>query len=131
MKIMFLSKIYRYIYINLGGYRGGCTYFTTHFFFIIQKNWKSTRAWPILKSNSTAFWFQNYIPRINNKNFRKRGPQGAPLLFIYEVSIVVLIDFIAILLPPGIFLIQIVYTNMYFKFIFIVKISLKCVFPKV
>ena len=37
--------------------------------------------------------------------------KGAPLLFLFEVSIVVLIDFIAILLTPGIFLIQIVNTN--------------------
>ena len=37
--------------------------------------------------------------------------QGAPLLFLYEVSIVVLIDFITILLTPGILLIQIVNTN--------------------
>ena len=52
------------------------------------------------------------FPRMNNKNFMKRGPQlEATLLFLYEVSIVVLIDFIAILLPPGIFLIQIVNTN--------------------
>ena len=46
---------------------------------------------------------------MNDKNFTKRGPQ---LLFIYEVSIVVLIDLIAILLTPGILLIQIVNTNM-------------------
>ena len=41
--------------------------------------------------------------------------QGAPLLFLYKVSIVVLIDFIAIFLTPGIFLIQINTnnTNMY------------------
>ena len=48
---------------------------------------------------------------MNNTNFRKRGPQGAPLLLLYKVSIVVLIDFIAILVTPGIFLIQIVNTN--------------------
>ena len=47
----------------------------------------------------------------NNKNIMKMKPQGALLLFIYEVSIVVLIDFIAILLTRGIFLIQIVNTN--------------------
>ena len=41
-------------YMNLGG----CTYSTLHFLFIIKKNWKSTRAWPILKSNSTSFWFK-------------------------------------------------------------------------
>ena len=45
---------------------------------------------------------------MNNKNFMKRGPQGAQLLVLYKVSIVILIDFIAILLTPGIFLIQIV-----------------------
>ena len=50
---------------------------------------------------------------MNNKKFMKRGPQGEQLLFLYEVSIVVLIDFIAILLTPGIFLIQIVNTNMH------------------
>ena len=82
------------------------TWFTLHFLFIIYKNGKSIRAWPILNSNSTLFRFLIFFPRMNNKNFRKRGP-----LFFYEVSIVVLIDFIAILLTPGIFLIQIVNTN--------------------
>ena len=48
-----------------------------------------------------------FFTRINNKNFMKMGPKGGPLLFLYEVTIVVLIDFIAILLTPGIFLIQI------------------------
>ena len=48
---------------------------------------------------------------MNSKNFRKRWPEGAPLLFLNEVSIVVLIDFIAILLNPGIVLIHIVNTN--------------------
>ena len=38
---------------------------------------------------------------------------GAPLLFLYKMSIVVLIDFISILLTRGIFLIQIVNTNKY------------------
>ena len=56
---------------------------------------------------------------MNNKFFveKKTEPQGAQLLFFYEVSIVVLVDFIAILLTPSIFLIQIVNTNntnMYF-----------------
>ena len=53
---------------------------------------------------------------MNNKNFKKRGPKGAPLPFLYEASMVVLIDFIAILLTPGIFLIKIINknnTNMY------------------
>ena len=43
---------------------------------------------------------------MNNKNFTKRRPQ-----WIYKVSIVVLIDFIAILITPSIFLIQIVNRN--------------------
>ena len=48
---------------------------------------------------------------MNNKNFRQRGPERGPPLFFHEVNIVVLIDFIAMLLTPGIFLIQIVNTN--------------------
>ena len=39
------------------------------------------------------------------------GPQEALIEYLYEVSIVVLIDSIAILLTPGIFLMQIVNTN--------------------
>ena len=53
---------------------------------------------------------------MNNKIFTKRGPKGAPLPFLYGASMAVLIDFIAILLTPGIFLIQIINindTNMY------------------
>ena len=46
---------------------------------------------------------------MNNKIFMKKGL----LLYLYELSIVVLIDFIAILLTPGNFLIHIVNTNMY------------------
>ena len=64
---------------------------------------------------------------MNNKNFIK---MVAPLLFLYEVSIVVLIDFVAILLIPGIFLIRVVNTFMCLIF-FIVKIILKWIFPKV
>ena len=67
---------------------------------------------------------------MNNKKIMKRGPQWAPLLFLYEVSIVVLIDFTSILLTPGIFLIQIVNRNIYLL-ICMVKIILKCIFPKV
>ena len=103
------------IYTFWGG-RGGRRGFPVHFLFIIQKNGKSTRAWPILKSNSTLFSFRTSFPRMNNKKITKKGPKGAPLPFIYEASMVVLIDFIAILLTPGIFLIQIINlnnTNMY------------------
>ena len=101
-----MSKIYRYICIS-GERRGS----PIHFLFIIQKIGKSTRAWPTLKSNSTLFSFTTIFPRMNNKNFTKRGPKGAPLPFLYGASMVVLIDFIAILLTPGIFLIQIININ--------------------
>ena len=84
-------------------------------FCLLLENRKSTRAWPILKSNSTSLWFNFFFPRMNNKNFMKRG-LGAPLLFLYKVSIIVLIDFIAILLTPGIFLIQIINTNVFNSF---------------
>ena len=67
---------------------------------------------------------------MNNKKYTKRGPQGAQLLFLYEVSIVVLIDFIAILLTPGIFLMQNVNTNMYLIHLYS-KNNIKCIFPKV
>ena len=49
---------------------------------------------------------------MNIKKIDKKGAQGALLPFLYEVSIVVLTDFIAILLTTGIFLIQIVNTLM-------------------
>ena len=48
---------------------------------------------------------------MNNIFFTKREPKGAPLPFLYEASMVVLIDFIAKLLTPGIFLIQIFNIN--------------------
>ena len=54
---------------------------------------------------------------------------GAPLLFLYEVSIVVLIDFIAILITPGIFLTQIVNTNVYLIY-FHSKNNIKMSFPQ-
>ena len=69
---------------------------------------------------------------MNNKNFRKRRPQRAVLLFLYEVSRVVLIDFIAILVTPGIFLIQIVNTNNTNMYLihFHSKNNIKMRFPK-
>ena len=103
-----MSKIYRYICIS-GGDGGDPP-------FIFCLLFKKTEKVPILKSNSTLFSFRTIFPRINNKNFTKRGPKGAPLPFLYEAGMVVLIDFIAILLTPGILLIQIINinnTNMY------------------
>ena len=60
----------------------------------------------------------------------KRGPQGAQLLFLDEVSIVVLIDFIAILLTPGIILIEIVNTNLYLINFHSIN-NIKMRFPKI
>ena len=46
---------------EFGGVWGGCTYSTVHFLFIIQKNGKSTRAKPILKSNYTSYRVQYFF----------------------------------------------------------------------
>ena len=70
---------------------------------------------------------------MNNKKIKKRrpkGPQGAPLPFKKKVIIVVLTDIMAILLTPGINLIQSFNTNMYLNHFYVKKI-LKCIFPKV
>ena len=96
-----MSKKYGYIWI-LGGYGEDVHGPTYIFCLLFKKNGKRTRAWPILKSNSTSFWFKFFFLGWIIKNLQKGGP-GALLLFLYEVSIVVLIDFIAILLTPGIF----------------------------
>ena len=64
---------------------------------------------------------------------KERGAPGALLLFFYEVSIVVIINFIAIFLTPGIFFIQIVNTNntnMYLIY-FHSKNNIKMHFPKI
>ena len=107
----------KYIVIyQFWGFAEGVTCPPHIIFFIIHKNGKCTRAWPILKSNSTSFWFKFFLPRMNNKNIlRTGGRKGVGLLFLYQVSMVVLIDFMAILITPGIFVIQIVNTNMYFN----------------
>ena len=95
-----MCKIYQHIW-KLGG-MGGCTYSTDIFCLLFYD----------LYLNQILHHFDlKKIYRMIIKNFRKRGPQGAPLLFLYEVSVVVLIGFIAILLTKGIFLIQIVNTN--------------------
>ena len=57
-----------------------------------------------------------------------RGQKGAPLLCLYEVSMVVLIDFIAILVTPGIFLIQIVNKNN--TKCILIRVIVKMSFPK-
>ena len=64
---------------------------------------------------------------MNNKKSMKRGQ--APILFLFKLNIVILIDFIAILLTPGIFLIQIVNRNIYLIH-FYIKNNIKMHFPK-
>ena len=124
-----LGPKYIDIIIWISGVWGGRTYSTVNVLFIIQKIGKSTRAWPILKWNSTSFWFI-FFPRMYNNKITKRCPKGDQLLFLYELSIVVLIDFIAILLTPGIFLIQIIDRNMYLTD-FYIKNNIKMHFSKV
>ena len=63
---------------------------------------------------------------MNSKKFMKRGTHPA---LISLRSKVVLIDFIAILITPDIFLIQIVNTNMYLIHIYSKK-NIKMHFPK-
>ena len=128
VKIMFYVKNIS-IYMNFGEYGGGHNS-TIHFLFIIQKNKKSTRAWSILKSNSTSFWFTSFFLEWIIKILWKGGPRGS-LLFLYEVSIIVLIDFIEMLLISGIFLKQIINinnTNMYL--IYFHSKNIKMWFPK-
>ena len=100
------------IYMNFGGY-GRMYIFYCTFFVYYSKKWKKCKSMTYTTIKFYIILIQIFFPRMNNKNVTKKGPQRAPLLFLYEVSIVVLIDFIAILLTPGIFLIQIVNTNIY------------------
>ena len=53
------------------------SYSTVHFLFIIQKNRRSTRAWPIVKSNCTSFWFKHFFLGWIIKKIWK-GAQGGP-----------------------------------------------------
>ena len=126
---MFLCPKHINIYKFLGGLRGGCTWSTVHFLFIIPKNRESIQEHDIYLNqilhhfNLTHFSLGWII-----KKLWKWGPRG-PMPFLYEVSTVILIDFIAILLTPGIFLTQIVTTNMYLIH-FHSKNIIKMHFPK-
>ena len=65
------------------------------------------------------------------KNYGKGSEGGRAPIFLYELRIVFLIDFIAILLTPGIFLIQIVNRNMYLIHFYIKNNkNIKMHFPK-
>ena len=135
------------IYINFGGSRGkGVTWSTLHFLFIIHKSEKVQEDDLYLNHILHHFVLKHFFLGWIIKKFGKGGPvgplfllntemaRGAPsvFLFLYEVSIVVLIDFIAILLTPGIFLIQIVNKNMYLIHLinFYIKNNIKMHFPK-
>ena len=86
--------------------RVGRTWSAAHFLFIIQKSGKvQEHDLYLIKFYIILIFFSG----MNNKNFSKKGASGGP----NKLSVVVLIDFIAILLTPGIFLIQIVNTNIY------------------
>ena len=99
--------MYRYKLDEFEGVRGD-VHIPPFFFVYYSKKRKKYKSMTIIHHFDSIFF-----SRINNKKIYEKGPKGAPLLFLYELSIVVLIDFIAILLTPGIFLIQIVDRNMY------------------
>ena len=104
-----MSKIYQYIWISGGT---GGTYIVPHTFFVHLKKREKVHEYDlylnqILYHFDLKIFFLGWII----KKLQKWGP--APIS--YEVSIVVEIDFIAILLTPGIFLIQIFDTNVYFN----------------
>ena len=88
--------------MNFGGVHGGIHGPPSIFCLLFQKIEKVQEhdlyLNQILHHSDLIFFFW-----INNKKFTNRGAQGGPLQFLHEVSIVVLIDFIAILLTPGSF----------------------------
>ena len=100
------------IYINFGGEQGGL-HGPPYIFCLLFIKTKNVQEHYLYLNQILHHLTYKKIPRMNNKKITKRGPQGAQLLFLYEVSIIVIIDSIAILLTPGIFLIRIVNRNMY------------------
>ena len=104
-----LGPKYINIYINFSGLCGG---YIVNLKFFVYYSWKCKKykSMTFTKIKFYIILISIFFPRMNKK-ILKRWPLGALLLFLYEVSIVVLIDFIAILLTPCIFLIQIVNTN--------------------
>ena len=99
-------------------------------FVYYSKKHKKYKSMTYTKTKYYIILIEIFFPRMNNKKFMKRVAPGGPLLFLYEVSIAVLIDIIAMLITPGIFWIQIVNTNMYL-INFYRKNNFKCIFPKV
>ena len=102
----FRSKIYQYIwiskYINIYVQIPPYIFHRTFFVYYSKKRikYKSMTYTKIKHIILIHFFFLGWIIKK-----LPEGAQGAPILFLYKLSIVVLIDFIAILLTPGIFLI--------------------------
>ena len=87
-------------YIDIYEFRGirGETYMVHRtFLFIIQKKNEKVEEHDIFVNQILHHFDFKKIPRMNNKKIAKKWPQGAPLLFLDEMGIAVLIDFIAIL----------------------------------
>ena len=84
------------IYKEFWGVKGGMYIFHCTFFVYYSKKLKKYKSMTYTKIKFYIILISIFFPRMNNKIFRKKGPQRAPLLFLSEVSIVVLIDFIAI-----------------------------------
>ena len=80
---------YMSIYEFQGGW--GNEHIPPPFVFYYLKKHKEYKRMTYTKIKFYIILILKKIPRINNKNFTKRGAQGAPLLFIYELSIVVLV----------------------------------------
>ena len=86
--------------MNLGEDGGMYTVHRT-FFVYYSKKMKKIQEHDLYLNQILHHFDLNFFPRMNNKRFRKRGTHWAPLLFLYDVSLVVLIDLIAILLTSG------------------------------
>ena len=91
-----------------------------HIFCLLLKKTEKVKEHDLYLSQILHHFYLKFFPRINNKNFRKRGPHSIDL---YKVSI---------LLTPGIFLIQIVNTNNTNMYLihFHSKNNIKMSFPK-
>ena len=118
-------------YIDIYEFGGvwGDVHITPYIFCLLFTNMEKVEEHDLYLNQIIHYFYLKKNRMMNNKNLTKRGAQAARLLFLYEVSIV-LIDFIAMLITPGIFLMQIVTTKMYLIH-FYCKNKIKCIFSKV
>ena len=77
------------IVLGFGEFRRGTRGMYVHdpqyiFCLLLKKNRKSTRAWPILKSNSTSFLFKKCFLGWIIKNLWKGGPRGPRSYFFMK-----------------------------------------------